>query len=47
MCVQEEERLLMEQAESAMLVTEVKYHNRGRNQGNNQADKKGKNKVPP
>ena len=37
----------MEQGESAMLVTEVKYHNRGRNQGKNQADKKGKNKVPP
>ena len=37
----------MEQGESAMLVTEVKYHNRGRNQGKNQADKKGKNKVLP
>ena len=37
----------MEQGESAVLVTEVKYENRGRNQGKNQADKKGKNKVPP
>ena len=47
MCVQEEGKLLMEQGESAMLVTKAKYHNRGRNQGKNQADKKGKNKVPP
>ena len=31
MCVQEEGRLLMEQGESAMLVTEAKYHNRVRN----------------
>ena len=37
----------MELGESAMLVTEAKYHNRGRNQGKNQAHKKGKNKVPP
>ena len=47
MCVQEEGRLLMEEGKSVMLVTKVKYHNRGRNQGKNQADKKGKNKVPP
>ena len=47
MCVQEEGRLLMEQGESGTLVTEEKYQNRGRNQGKNQADKKGKNKVPP
>ena len=47
MCVQEEGRLLTEQGESAMLVIEAKYHNRGRNQCKNQADKKGKNKVPP
>ena len=47
MCVQEEGRLLMEQGESAMLVTEAKYHNRVRNQSKNQADKKGENKIPP
>ena len=37
----------MEQEESAMLVTKAKYHNLGRNQGKNQADKKENNKVPP
>ena len=46
MCVQEEGRLLMEQEECVMLVTEAKYHNQGRNQSKNQANKKGKNKVP-
>ena len=47
MCVQDEGNLLMEQEESAMLVTEAKYQNQGRNQSKNQASKKGKNKVPP
>ena len=42
MRVQEEGKLLMEQGESAMLVTEAKYENRGRNQGKNQDDKKGR-----
>ena len=37
----------MEQGESVMLVTEAKYQNRGRNRSKNQANKKGKNKVPP
>ena len=31
MCVQEEGRLLMEQVESAKLITQEKCHNRGRN----------------
>ena len=35
MCVQEEGRMLMEQGESVMLVINVKYQNRGRNQGKN------------
>ena len=35
MCVQEEGGLLMKQGESAMLVTEAKYQNRGRNQSKN------------
>ena len=47
MCVQEEGRLLMEQGESAKLITQEKYHNRERNQSKNQANKKGKNKVLP
>ena len=37
----------MEQGESVMLVTEVKYHNQGRNHSNNQANKKGENNVSP
>lgn len=39
MCVQEEERLVMELGESAMLATHRK--------GKSQANKKGKGKVPP
>ena len=35
----------MEQGENAMLVTEAKYQNRGRNQGKNQVDKKGEKKY--
>ena len=46
MCVQDEGRLLMEQEKSAMLVTEAKYLNQGRNHSKNQANKKGKHKVP-
>ena len=37
----------MEQGESVMLAIEAKYQNQVRNQGKNQDDKKGKNKIPP
>ena len=47
MCIEEKGRLLMEQGESSMLVTQEKYHNRGMNQSENQANKKGKSKIPP
>ena len=39
MCVQEERRLMMEQGESAMLVTQKK--------GKSQASQKGKHQIPP
>ena len=37
----------MKQEESAMQVIEVKYHNQGRNQSKNQANKKGETKYHP
>ena len=39
--------LLMEQGESVMLVTEAKYHNRGRNKARTKLIRRGKTKYHP